>query len=461
MTATTAPVVSIYFGGTAVDVSAYVRSVSAHRGRSRELDTFTSGGCTVMLKNYDRRFDPTNRSSPYYGQLVPRVRVTVTSESIGLFDGFVEDWNLSYDVSGYAEAVVSCVDGLALISQTALDTFVNTQDTPAERMTTILARPDVDFPGSTDLDPGLAVLQSDTVADGTNTLQYLQTVAATDLGRLFVDGAGTLRYRDRTSGVTSSASVIFGSQGDALVDSIGAMSDATLWLDASAPDPIRVDATGVAQTVIQEATLWLDASEPDYVAPLITFNSVELEYGSEFLFNRIIITRAGGTAQTARDESSITTYGIRAYDASGLLFLSDAAAASFADYLATQYAQPAVRVASHEIVLGGLSALHQRYIKRLEIGDLVRTVWTPLGVGTGLDITSFVEGIKHDISPERHVPTFSVENMLVYMRSRNSAASGPLISILPRVEASSRPTLLRTAMISRSIEACLSSPARG
>lgn len=408
MSGALAPVVTIYFGGTATDVSTYVRSVSCRRGRSRELDTFTAGGATIVLGNYDRRFDPTNRSGPYYGQLKPRVRVNVTSDSISLFDGFVEDWNYTYDLDGRAEAVVTCVDGLALLSQTALAGFTNAEQTPGLRIETVLAAEGVDFPSATDIDGGYAVLQADAVSDGTNTLAYLQTVAATDLGRLFVDGSGTLRYRERTDGVTGSPLVVFGTEEDALVQQLSLLSGATLWLDAASSLPLRIDDAAKGQVILQDATLWLNASDPDYVAPVIDFNGVDLEYDSEFLYNRAVITRNGGTAVTADDTASIADYGIRAYSASGLLFMDDSDSQYFADYLVTLYGEPAVRVAAHRFVLDGLTSVHQRYIKRLEIGDLVRTVWTPLSTGTGLDITSFVEGIEHSITPERHDVTLQL-----------------------------------------------------
>lgn len=394
--------VSIYFGGTATDVTDDVRSVSLRRGRSRELDTFTAGGCTISLLNTARAYDPTNRSSAYNGQLVPRVRVNVTKDEISLFDGYVEDWSLRFDVNGYAEAVVTCVDALALLAQTSLEEFTNDEQTPGLRIETVLVRPELDFTPTTDIDGGYAVLQADTVTAGTNTLQYLQTVAATDAGRLFVDGSGTLRYRERTDGLTESELVVFGSTDDTYVQQLGVLSESTLWFDAADPKPLRIDAAAVGQTVLQDATLWFDAADPSYVAPVIDFTTVEVEYGSEFLYNRAIITRAGGSAVTSSDDASISQYGVRTYSSSGLLFHADAPVEAFADYLVDLYGQPAVRVASHSFTVDGLSDLHRRYLERLEIGDLVRTAWTPLGTGTALDITSYVEGVEHTISPDRH-----------------------------------------------------------
>lgn len=394
--------VSIYFGGTATDVSAYVRSVSIRRGRSRELDAFTSGSCSLNLNNHDRRFDPLYAAGPYYGLIRPRLRVTVVRDGISLFDGFIEDWNLDYDVNGDSIVGVDCIDGLALLSQTALDEFTNTQDTPAERIQAILARSEVSYGGSVDLDPGFNPMQADTVSDGTNTLTYLQKVSDTDLGRLFVDGAGVLRYRDRTSGIVEAARVIFADTGDDYVQQLAILSEATLWFDASEPEPVRLDADGIAQTILQDAVLWFDASEPGYVAPVIGFHDVAIEYGSEFLFNRISVSRTGGDPQVAADATSQATYGIRTLTKQDLLFLSDAEASSFADYLASLYGTPDVRIKEHTVILDGVSDLHRRYIERLEIGDVVRTIWTPNGVGKAIDRDSIIEGVEHQIGVDRH-----------------------------------------------------------
>jgi hypothetical protein len=400
--------VSIYFAGSPVNVTAFVRSLSVRRGRSRELDTFTSGQCSFTLDNRDRRFDPLNTAGPYAGEVRPRLRVTVTSDGVSLFDGFIEDWNFDYDLSGDSVAEIVCVDGLALLSQTALTEYTNAQDTPAERIQAVLARSEVSYSGGTDLDPGFNPMQADTVSDDTNTLSYLQTVADTDLGRLFVDGSGVLRYRDRTSGIVEKPRVIFADSGDAYVQALALLSEATLWFDASEPEPVRLDADGLAQTILQDAVLWFDASDPEYVAPVMSCNDIAIEYGSEFLFNRVSVTRKDGEAQVAVNEASQDTYGIRTLSKSGLLFLSDSETNDFATYLASLYGEPDVRIKSHTLMLEGRPVLHQRYLKRLEIGDVVRTIWTPNGVGQAIDTDSIIEGVEHRLDVDRHVMTIQL-----------------------------------------------------
>jgi len=394
--------VFIYFGSSPTDVTDKVRNCSIRRGRSRELDTFTSGQANIILENRDRTFDPLYPDGPYYGLIRPRLRVSIISEGISLFDGFIEDINLNYDLSTESLTELICIDGLALLSQTTLNEYTNTQDTPAERIEAVITREEVAYSGTVDLDPGFNPMQADTVPADTNTLSYLQLVSDTDLGRLFVDGSGVLRYRDRTSGIVEQARIIFGNSDDEYVQQLALLSEATLWFDASDPEPIRLDDYGITQTILQDATLWFDASEPDYIAPVIPFNGVDIEYGSEFLFNRISITRLDGTPQVEVNTASQETYGLRTLAKSGLLFLSDDEANQFAQYLSTLYGTPDVRIKSHEIILNGVSELHARYVKRLEIGDVVRTVCTPNKVGDAIDTISIIEGIEHTINPDTH-----------------------------------------------------------
>lgn len=372
-------VVTLYFNGLPVNVTNFVRSVTIRRGRSRELDRFSTGTASVVFNNEDRRFDPLYSAGPYFGQIRPRLRVSVVRDEISLFDGLIEDWNLDYDVSGKSDASISCVDGLALLAQTALDEFTNAQQTPAERITSVITRPEVAYTGATNLDPGFNVLQADLVAANTDTLTYLDKVVATDLGRLFVDGAGVLRYRDRTSGITSSPQVVFASVSDPYVQQLSTLSGSTLWFDAAAPLPLIIG-TDV----------------------LVPFSDVAVELGSEFLFNRIQITRAGGVVQIAVDDASVSTYGVRTYSADGLLFLGDSETLEFADFLASLYAEPDVRIAGHTVLLHALDTATREEMQLLEIGDVVRTVWAPNNVGQPIDTLSLVEGIEHAIGVDTH-----------------------------------------------------------
>jgi hypothetical protein len=84
------------------DVTSDVQSVSINRGRSRDLETFFAGTCTVRLLNNARKYENTNTSSPYSPGIEPLIAIHVDATTDGgstyedLFVGFVNDINLTY-----------------------------------------------------------------------------------------------------------------------------------------------------------------------------------------------------------------------------------------------------------------------------------------------------------------------------------------------------------------------------
>jgi hypothetical protein len=399
-------VVSIYFDSTPTNVTPYVTSVSCKRGRNRELDRFTTGTAQIVFNNEDRRFDPLNTAGPYFGKLNPRLRVTVSTNSISVFDGVIEDWNLDYDISGKSDASITCVDGLALLAQTVLEETEFDAGTPKDRILAVITKPEVSYQGAVNLDPGINLLAEDLVPDDTDTLNYLELVVATDLGRLFVDGAGVLRYRERTSGILDNVKIIFALESSDYIQGVGTMSGASLWIDPTNPNPVRIDDLAKTQMILQDANLWIDSDtadwDNDYIAPLIPFTEVEVELGSEFLFNRIQVSNIEGDSVTAENTASIAKFGIRTYSQTGLLFPDEASTQAFADFLADLYGEPDVRITKHSVALHGLTEQYANFMLRLEIGDVVRTIWIPNNVGEPIDRTSLVEGIEHQIGVDTH-----------------------------------------------------------
>lgn len=106
---------------TWTDVSAYVRDGSIQRGRGGESEAFSAGNARIRLDNRDRRFDPTNTSSPYAGYLSPRNQMRISATWAGvtypLFRGFVVGWPQDRSTSDRdASTEISAVDGLAYLS---------------------------------------------------------------------------------------------------------------------------------------------------------------------------------------------------------------------------------------------------------------------------------------------------------------------------------------------------------
>ncbi len=112
------------------DVTEYVRAVTVRRGRSDDLSPFV-GTATVELDNRDRRFDPFNTSSVYYGKLLPRrqirIRAAAGATTYPVFRGYVAGWPVSYTDAGFDSTVtVECFDALAFVAaETTPDTWLS------------------------------------------------------------------------------------------------------------------------------------------------------------------------------------------------------------------------------------------------------------------------------------------------------------------------------------------------
>lgn len=343
-------------GDVLVDVTQYVESVSIGRGKSRELDRFTAGRASVRFHNDTRVFDPFYSDGPYHTQILPRKQVVIETNGIRQYTGFIDDWDLEYSLGGKSYATISCVDGFLQLSATELDGFTNISQKSGERIVEILNRPEVAWPiAERDIDAGQATLQADTVTENTNVLSYLQLVETSEPGSLFVNKSGALTFRDR---ITTPP----------LIDTI-------IFAD-------------------------------DERAESVAYNDVQVIYGSELLHNRIVITRAGGTAQIADDPASQDIYGIQTLSQDGLLVDTDANAYTLANYLLGKYNEPELRFSSVGVSLHDKSTADQAEILALEINDVVKIVFTPNGVGAAIESYGVITGISHNIGIATHQVNF-------------------------------------------------------
>jgi hypothetical protein len=97
------------------------------RGRTYELDKTQAGTSTFTLIDTTGRFDPTNTSSPYYGNIGPMrqfklsVVNPVNQQNIDLFTGYIEAWNYSMDTAEKMMTIeVDAVDGFEPLSRAEL-----------------------------------------------------------------------------------------------------------------------------------------------------------------------------------------------------------------------------------------------------------------------------------------------------------------------------------------------------
>lgn len=124
----TVPINSTLASITWTDISSDVRSCSIKRGRSSELDSFTTGSLQIILDNADRKYDPEYASGTYYGKLTPgrpiRIKATPPSGSAtGIFFGFIDQFNQQYTNPRDATAIVTASDAFKVMNLITLPSY--------------------------------------------------------------------------------------------------------------------------------------------------------------------------------------------------------------------------------------------------------------------------------------------------------------------------------------------------
>jgi len=343
-------------GDVLVDVTNYVAAVSISRGKSRELDRFTAGQASVTLHNDDRTFDPFYADSPYFSQILPRKQVVIESNGIRQFTGYIDDWDLTYQLGGKSYASISCIDGFLQLSATQIDSFTTTSQLSGERIEAILNRPEVAWPaGERDIDAGQETLVADTVPENTNALQYLQLVESTEPGALFMSKSGAVTFRDRIT--------------------IPPLVDTLIFADDERPESVG-------------------------------YSDIQVIYGSENLYNRVVVTRESGTPQAVDNFASQDIFGVQTLSLDGLLLTSDEDALVLADYLLGRYDQPELRFSSLQVKLHDKNTADQAELLAVEIQDVIKIVFTPNGIGEAIERYGLVTGISHNIGIDTHSVTF-------------------------------------------------------
>ena len=357
------------------DVSAYVTQINTARGKSRALDRYQAGHVTVQFNNRNRYFDPTYVSSPFYGQIVPRRDVRISSNGTVVFLGTTDDWNLDYSPNGESTATVSAYDGFAFLAQQTLTAATNPVELSGARVSRILDDAGVGWPSAQrSIDAGYETLQGDAVTPADNALQYLQLIETSEPGELFIGKDGSLVFQDRNHVFPSSA--------------VPTLTD---------------DASG------------------------ITYSQVRVVYGSELLYTQSEVSRKGSsTIVQANDLSAQQDYGVRTLSLTDLLQNTDDALAVLATYLVGLYAQPEYRFDQVELILSKLGTTDQNTILGLELGSVVKVQFTPNGIAPAISKYARVISINHTASLVEHRVVLGLGTLNATLFQLNDAAFGIL-----------------------------------
>jgi len=332
-----------------VDITPYAHTISTSRGKNTELDKYKAGSMTVQLRNQTRFFDPDFTESPFFGELVPRRGIRVLNNSVPVFTGRVADWNLRYSPGNDAMATVEGLDNFALLAQQNLTAGTVVEETTGARVEEVLDMASVDWPADDRrLDTGQSTVGSAVVDGSENALSYLQEVELSEIGgNLFISREGYMTFKDRLATPQVDGAILF-------------------------------DDTGTG----------------------IPFTSIEVEYGTENLFNQITVTSAAGTA-IENDTLSQAEYGIAAETFDTLLSSTGQLDAA-ASFLIDRYSEPVLRIDSLTVDMNAITQAQRDRILELELADIAEIVFTPNGVGDPIDKGQLIVGINHSINVDSH-----------------------------------------------------------
>lgn len=209
------------------DISGWVQRVGVVRGVDRvtPIVRYDAGTAAVDLDNSDRRFDPSNLAGPYVSagvtQVTPmraiRIRAVFKGVTYDLMRPFADQWKIDYEGESSVCHLLAtdAVKVLKNNNRVAVAAVGGGEDAGA-RINRIL-------------DSASWPADDRVVAAGDTTLQAttldgpawdeLQLVAETEIGAVYVDGAGRVVFRNRHAAMeqlaSMSAGALFGSGDDA------------------------------------------------------------------------------------------------------------------------------------------------------------------------------------------------------------------------------------------------------
>jgi hypothetical protein len=144
----------------------------------------------------------------------------------------------------------------------------------------------------------------------------------------------------------------------------------------------------------------------------IRFTKIDVQYGSEFLYNEVEATTQDSFAEVQTIDAPVSKrlYGVRTYSITNLLNSTDEGALEVAEDYLISYFEPQLRVNSITVNLNNLTIEERLQVLSLEIDSFIRVSLTPNGLGEPKISQGLITGISHQISLETHQVELRLRN---------------------------------------------------
>ena len=372
------------------DVTSGTTQINVKRGRRDVGDQFSAGTMSFTLNDTAANgvFNPFDTASPYYDtdqskpglapmREVQLIRYTTANVPELLFNGYVVNYDYNFALGGTDTVTVYCADQFYLLAQTYLDEYNVTAQTSGQRITSVLALPEVDYTGPTSIASGTVDLGHDsayTVPEGTNVLAYLSQINDTaEFGRLFMSRAGVLTFQNRIGNTLSGSVVDFHDDG---------------------------------------------TNTP--------YDTVGITFEADSVVNRAVVTGLDGTTATDTDAASIALYFTQTTSITNSLLHVQGQIDDAAAYLLD--GEPEARYTDVGVTFAALTSGQRDAVAVVDIGDTITIEKTfPSGTGTmQLAQELSVEGVEHviDLATGHRATFFTAPTTIVYELILNDATYG-------------------------------------
>ena len=347
------------------DVTSDVQSITINRGRSKDLESFFTGSCTVRLLNNTRKYENTNTSSPFSPGIEPLIAIHIDATTDGgsnyedLFVGFVTDINLSYPDKSNSFADFIASDAFMKIANTEIVNQSFSSSTSGAMIEAVLDNTDVKFSaGDRDIETGLSTMQAFSDLSG-NTLSILQQIEQSENGLLFISKSGNLTFKSRHTTFPST--------------SVATFSD--------------------------------DGSDVPYL-------TVDYVNDDNEIYNVVNLTRNGGTTQTSEDLASQGKYLVRTLSRDSLFNNSDTEVLDASKFLLSKFKDALIRFDNLFVDVKEATTSNQNTILAREVGDIVQVELTPVGSGSPAQIQTLeiIDTISYSITPDIFTCTYQLSN---------------------------------------------------
>jgi len=374
------------------DVTDGTLNVNIKRGRRDQGDQFSAGTMTFTLNDTfaDGVFNPFDTQSPFYDTALSQPglapmrevrfsRYDAVNVKEPLFVGYIVNYDYAFQLGDLNTVSVYCADQFYLLAQTYLDEYNVSAETSGQRITSVLALPEVNYTDTTNIATGTVNLGHDaayTVPAGTNVLAYLSQINDTaEFGRLFMSRDGILTFQERIGATLSAAVVDFHDDG---------------------------------------------TNTP--------YDTVGITFEADQVVNRAVVTALGTNTATDTDAASIATYFTQTTSITNSLLHIQGEIDSAAAYLLN--GEPEARYTDVGTYFASLTVAERDTVAIVDIGDTISVEKTfTAGTGTSqLGQELSVEGVEHniDFASGHRITFFTAPTTIVYELVLNDSQFGTI-----------------------------------